>query len=550
MIKQTLESLKILLSLASFLATNVLFAQNLMKESQTELLISENFRIYPSNVTQTEVFIESHPFNPDIIFSSANTISFAPFFVSEGIYVTTDGGNLWRGNDTCTGELIQFHGGDPGIVIDKDGIFILTRKGPSGPFSGLYSHFSSDMGETWSSQLAISTDDLERATITSDVTHSSAFFGRTYAVWVKFANPHVVMSSYTTDGAQSWSAPLQINNPPADRRSAGGEIAMGLNGKVYACWAGVTDVSPFTEDFVGIASSTNGGSNWDVQENAFDMNGIAGILSEKANIRVNGLPSIAVDTSGEIRNGWVYVVTTQRNLSPAGNDPDVILNRSTDNGTTWSPAIRVNQDPLNNGAIQYFPAIHVDKYGGLNILFYDDRNTTSDSTGVFLARSDDGGNTWREFEISDHNFKPVPIGGLGTGYQGDNIALTSSSDKILPVWMDNSSGIYQIWTAPIDISTVDVQNNIITPNEFDLKQNYPNPFNPSTFLEYSIPSLSDVKLKIYDILGNEVTTLIDKVLEAGEYKIEFNGKGLPSGIYYYRLTVGQFSDTKAMLLLK
>ncbi|MHA2099122.1 MAG: hypothetical protein ACW99A_10570 [Candidatus Kariarchaeaceae archaeon] len=116
----------------------------------------------------------------------------------------------------------------------------------------------------------------------------------------------------------------------------------------------------------------------------------------------------------------------------------------------------MNQDQINNGKTHYFPAIHVDKFGAVNIIFYDDRNTTTDSVGVFLACSDNGGDSWNEFEISDDNYKPTPIGGLGQGYQGDNIDLTSTDMQIWPVWMDNSKGIYQIWTAPIEFSTVGV----------------------------------------------------------------------------------------------
>ena len=89
--------------------------------------VGENFRLYPTNVSQTEVFIANHPLNPNVIFASANTIIFNPFFVSEGIYVTTNGGFNWYGSDTCKGEPITLHGGDPGITIDKDGTFILYR---------------------------------------------------------------------------------------------------------------------------------------------------------------------------------------------------------------------------------------------------------------------------------------------------------------------------------------------------------------------------------------------------------------------------------------
>ncbi len=521
-------------------------------EKQASLNIGENFRIYPSNVSQTEVFCINHPTNPDIIFASANTIVFSPFFISEGVYVTINGGLNWFGSDTCKGAPITLHGGDPGITINKDGTFILTRRGFS---PGLYSHYSTDSGVTWSNQKTITNDDLERGTMTSDVHPASPYFGRSYAAWVKFTSLNPINFSYTDDGGISWSAPVQINNP--SQRGAGGDITMGPDGKVYVCWAGVTSISPFTEDVVGFAFSTNGGTNWLVTENAFDMNGINGLLTQKGNIRVNGLPNIAIDTTGGPRHGWIYIITTQRNLAPAGNDPDVILNRSTDGGQTWSAGIRVNQDQINNGKIQYFPAVHIDKTGGLNVFFYDDRNTTSDSTGVFLARSEDGGNAWKEFEISDKNFKPLPIGGLGQGYQGDNISITSANNKLWPFWMDNRTGVYQIWTVPIDISTVDVEPSIEIISDFRLEQNFPNPFNPSTSIRFQISSASGgeiVSLKIFDVLGNEVATLVSENKQPGVYDVEFNsssiGNQLSSGIYFYQLRAGSYSEIKKMILMK
>jgi hypothetical protein len=516
-------------------------------EKELTLNIGENFRLYPSSVNQTEVFIVTHPSNPDIIFSSANTIVFNPFFVSEGVYVTTNGGANWYGSDTCNGAPIILHGGDPGITIDKNGTFIITRRGFS---PGLFSHFSTNNGATWSNQKTISNDDLERATMTSDVHPASLYFGRSYASWVKFAPPFPLNFSFTDDGGVTWSTPAQINNPI--QRSAGGDITMGPSGKVYVCWAGVISVSPYTEDFVGIASSTNGGSAWQVTENAFNMNGINGWLTQKGNIRVNGLPNIAIDTTGGQHQGWIYIITTQINLAPAGSDPDIILNRSTDGGTTWSSGIRVNQDPLNDGKIQYFPAVHVDKSGGLNVIFYDDRYTTSDSSGMTLARSEDGGTTWREFQINDKNFKPQPIGGLGQGYQGDNISITSSNGKLWPVWMDNRTGTYQIWTVPIELTTVSVDEEISSLREFGLEQNYPNPFNPNTTINYSLSSESKVSLKIFNSLGEEVVTLINNEYQsAGSHSQLFIvNSTLPSGIYFYRLQAGSLVETKKMILLK
>ncbi len=519
------------------------FSQGTEKENST---IGTNFRIYPSNVTQTETFITRHPTNSNILFATANTINLNTGFISEGIYVSTNAGVNWFGSDTCKGSLINAHMGDPGIAIDKNSTFILIRLGFS---PGLYSHYSTNNGLTWSAQKTVATEDQDRAALISDGSSTSNYYGRTYAAWVRFAPPYPMLFSFTDDGARNWSVPTQINNPT--QRGQGGDIAVGPNGKVNVCWAAVTSTSPYTEDFVGFASSSNGGANWSVKENIFDMNGIAGVLSQKGNIRVNGLPRIDVDKSGGARNGWIYIVTTQKNLPPAGSDPDIILNRSTDGGTTWSAGIRVNRDAVNNGKIQYFPAIHVDDFGSINIIFYDDRNTTSDSTGVFLSRSTDGGNSWNEYEISDHNFKPVPIGGLGMGYQGDNIGLTSSGNILLPVWMDNSSGLYQIWTCRININILGIDDSDTEiPFKLELNQNYPNPFNPYTIITYQLPISTHVTLKIYDILGREVATLVDDMKGVGRYEIKWNSEKLSSGVYLYKLSAGRFVEVKKMLLLR
>ncbi len=533
--------------LFSLLSVTDLIAQTSNPE-KTILSFSDNYRIYPSQVTQTEVFIVNSPIDDDILFSSCNTLNFIPFFVSEGIYTTTDGGATWKGNDSCTGSPIEFHGGDPGITIDKDGTFILTRLGRS-PFVGLYSHYSTDNSASWSAQQVISTDDLERASLATDPISTSSYFGRSYACWVKFAQPFPMMFSSTVDGAQSWSSPIQVNNPT--QRSAGGDIAVGPAGQVYACWAGVTDVSPFKEILVGFASSANGGEDWDVTETAFAMNGITGVLPNKDNIRVNGLPAIAVDTTQGLRKGWIYIVTGQKDLAPAGSDPDIILNRSEDGGETWAQAIRVNQDNLNNGKTQYFPAVHVDQFGAVNVLFYDDRHTANDSTGVMLARSLDGGDTWTEYLVSDHNSKPTPIGGLGQGYQGDNIDLTSTSTTIWPVWMDNSTGTYQIWTSPVTFESIDGIYEAGAAS-ITLEQNYPNPFKETTWIRYQLSESGFVSLKVYDVMGQEIALLVNGYQIAGKYHVQFKADNLlinlKGGVYSYQLIQDGEVKTGFMIL--
>jgi len=87
-------------------------------------------------------------------------------------------------------------------------------------------------------------------------------------------------------------------------------------------------------------------------------------------------------------------------------------------------------------------------------------------------------------------------------------------------------------------------------NSFTLHQNYPNPFNPTTNISYSIPSNSNVMIKIFDALGREVATLVNEEKTAGKYTVEFNGTNLSSGVYFYRLKAENFVDTKKLMLLK
>jgi len=88
-----------------------------------------------------------------------------------------------------------------------------------------------------------------------------------------------------------------------------------------------------------------------------------------------------------------------------------------------------------------------------------------------------------------------------------------------------------------------------TPIEFSLSQNFPNPFNPSTVISYWLPVIGFVTLKVYDLLGREITTLVKEEKPAGEYEVVFDGTALPSGIYFYQLKAGEYSETKKMILL-
>jgi type IX secretion system substrate protein len=92
---------------------------------------------------------------------------------------------------------------------------------------------------------------------------------------------------------------------------------------------------------------------------------------------------------------------------------------------------------------------------------------------------------------------------------------------------------------------------VLSPNKFSLSQNYPNPFNPETIINYELRIMNKVKLVVYDVLGREVKTLVNKTQPAGKYKVVFNAANLASGVYYYKLKAGKdFEKTRKMLLLR
>jgi hypothetical protein len=106
------------------------------------------------------------------------------------------------------------------------------------------------------------------------------------------------------------------------------------------------------------------------------------------------------------------------------------------------------------------------------------------------------------------------------------------------------------WNQELGLITGITPINIKTPTTYSLSQNYPNPFNPVTKINFAIPKSGLVTLKVYDILGREVMTLVNEMKTAGNYTVDFNGANLSSGAYFYRLKSGEFIDTKRMMLIK
>jgi hypothetical protein len=127
----------------------------------------------------------------------------------------------------------------------------------------------------------------------------------------------------------------------------------------------------------------------------------------------------------------------------------------------------------------------------------------------------------------------TPIAEIGFDFDGDTRSTTTPD----------------IGADELD-ATPGVGNEETLPTEYALEQNYPNPFNPNTIISYQLPVSSEVTINVYDILGNEIATLVDEYKPAGRYEVEFSASTLPSGVYFYQLKAGEFVQTKKMILLR
>jgi len=145
----------------------------------------------------------------------------------------------------------------------------------------------------------------------------------------------------------------------------------------------------------------------------------------------------------------------------------------------------------------------------------------------------------------------------GTQIIGGNFSIINDIliDKHANKWINYGGGVAAYNENGVNLTGI--KNETSTPSTYNLSQNYPNPFNPETTIEYSIPvktrrgeSLQKVTLKVFDVLGREVATLVDEFMQAGTYKTNFNASGLTSGVYFYQLSTGSFNETKKLILMK
>jgi hypothetical protein len=429
---------------------------------------------------------------------------------------------------------------DPVVTCDTAGNFYIAVVAISNPSItvsiGIYK--STDGGVTFPlAYIAAQGYSEDKEWVAADLNPGSPFLNSLYLSWTRFTGNTGINITKSTNGGINWSVPVNVSD--ASSGVQGSHLCVSPGGQINVVWLQFSG----SNSIVKFDRSINGGVSFGT-----DVSISTGPVASGLPNNVNSFPSIAVDASGGPGNGWLYVVFCDNR----NGDADVFFSRSTNNGQTWSQPVRINNDLIGNGKIQYWPWIAVNELGKIAVLWMDTRNTPNNSIiEAYLARSTDGGNTFTNELISSQQ-SPTLIPGSNVRF-GDYICLDYRVNRIVPVWTDERAGGYnmEIYSAVINdaVGIEPVSNEI--PSDFVLEQNYPNPFNQSTTFNVQCSLAGDAEIKVFDLAGKELATVLNERLQPGTYRINYDASGLASGIYFYSLFVnGYLIDMKKMIITK
>jgi photosystem II stability/assembly factor-like uncharacterized protein len=328
-----------------------------------------------------------------------------------------------------------------------------------------------------------------------------------YATYMDFINPAngVVLASLpqngtepllfniikTTNGGNSWTSMLQ-QTIAGDFSS----IAYVNENVIFASG----ESSPLSDTSKGLLlKTTNGGTNWTIKANDTLLYGKLAFINENT--------------------GFVNALNKSN-----PNFPLQQILKTTDCGETWRTVL--TEDSLFIGGLKF--------YGETGVGFMYATNTGFDTYECYSYRTSNFGETWSKQIII--NSDPILITGCMLDKYNYYTAGGGFNGKIFHTTNGGSVSVNNVTSTQI--------------KDYNLSQNYPNPFNPSTNINYSLSSRSSVVIKVFDITGKEVRELVNGVKPEGIYEVSFNAENLSGGVYYYRLTSGDFSETRKMILIK
>jgi photosystem II stability/assembly factor-like uncharacterized protein len=286
-----------------------------------------------------------------------------------------------------------------------------------------------------------------------------------------------------------------------------------------------------------ICKTTNGGANWSEISPT-----IAGAqeLNEQYWFNASTGWLCGYDVLLYTTNGGANFTNLYSNIPPSGNGHISLLAiQFVNQQTGWIGAANLERNNVyktTNGGANWFFQNNPISQGGMNQI--NDVKFINENLGWAVHGTPSGG-----------AIMYTTNGGVNWAIEEQSVnwfdCLETYSDR--KAWCGSSGG--KVWYTTPDIP-VAITHNHETAVEFALEQNYPNPFNPATNIKFQIPKTGFVKLIVYDIIGSEIAKLVNEQLSSGIYEVEWDAIKYPSGVYYYKIDAGEFTETKKMILVK
>jgi hypothetical protein len=382
----------------------------------------------PIGHAQNETPGAASPINPNIVLAGAN--DYRNGDASAGFYRSTDGGMTWADALVTRGPAGVFEGaGDPVPAVDASGrmytAYIAFDR--TTPDNGLYVQTSTDNGGTWSNPVAVAahtgggnSDFEDKPYAACDYSPGSPYLNNYYVTWTRFPTTggSPIYFSRSTNGGSTFSTPARISTASDCQFSC---PTVGPNGEVYAVWY------DYNSGNIKFDKSTDGGLSWgtDVTVSSFDDNFPS---NPCGSFRTPSYPVIGCDISTGPRRGWLYVCWADAR----NGNPDIYFSRSTNGGTSWSSASRVDDDATGRWQWWQWLSVHPTT-GDIGVSWLDRRE---DAAGCryksYATVSRDGGTTWwPNFAVADTASNPT-----GADFLGDYCGATFSTDGFYSVWID------------------------------------------------------------------------------------------------------------------
>ncbi|MDP4220235.1 MAG: T9SS type A sorting domain-containing protein [Bacteroidota bacterium] len=516
-----------------------------------------NIQVTKSPNAQTECAVAINPLDlANIIIAEIDY----DFFASNGVYTSTDAGQTW-----VRASIQQNSGnssyGDPWLTFDGNGnAYLCGLLGVGSGNLSLQIHKSTDKGKTWKPDgIIFQTDPSypDEPVLSSDLVAGSPYYNTLYAAVVGQQTgsffPGGIKLHYRRAGSQTFSAEKNVS---AFQLVQIPHIAVGLNGKVYVSYLGIDDIVNIKGGLY-FNKSTDGGDSWSgdkliaAASYTDTVNGFPRVGFPLAS-RIGPTPRIVIDTSSSPRRGWMYVCYARPSSADGKSDLDIFLQRSTDDGESWSAPIRVNDDPAGNGKDQLSPALVVNPDGVIAIAYYDRRDDPNNLfVNTYCAISYDGGFTFENHRISDQATNPFIAREQISLSIADYIAITATRSAVYPVWNDGrtNDGDLDTYTAVIPLNKSGVAGVKQDGGKYALKIS-PNPVKEKTTISYSSAEGAEVDLAIFDALGRKIRTLFSGKSAQGENYFSFSPENLSTGLYYVTLRSGSGVMTKVLSYIK